>query len=222
MCALPEVRAALRSGRLTLTKALLVAKTATAETVDADITRIAGTTWHQAERESTESEDRQNCAQGVRRLWGPADAMLTVSLAIRSVQARVRAATGRQIGAGEALALMALCFVDVWSGWVKERRKWWSKSRKEVFERTRGICAWPTCGRAAVHEHHIVPRSARGSDEVWNRVGLCRLHPRVGIHLGYLFLTGRAGERLVCRRRDGSGDTREVIGEDDAHIQPSG
>jgi hypothetical protein len=222
MCALPEIREALRSGRLTLTKALIVAKTATAETVDAEIARIGSTTWQQADRESTESEMRQNRAQGVRRLWGPADAMLTVSLAIRSVQAWVRAATERQICAGDALALMADHFIDVWSGWVKQQKKWWPKSRKEVFERTRGICAWPTCARAAEHDHHIVPRSAGGSDEVWNRVGLCRLHHMVGIHLGFLVLTGRAGERLECRRRDGSGTTWEVIGENDAHIQPSG
>jgi hypothetical protein len=222
MCALPELREALRSGRLTLTKALIVAKTATAESVVAEIARIGSTTWQQAERESTESEERQNRAQGVRRLWGPADAMLTVALAIRCVQARVRAATGRQICAGKALALMADCFTDVWSGWAKQQRRWWPKSRKEVFERTRGICAWPTCGRAALHDHHIVPRSARGSDEVWNRVGLCAHHHLVGIHLSYLVLTGRAGERLVCRRRDGVGNTWEVIGENDAHIQPSG
>ena len=210
------LREALRTGKITFTKALLVAKTATPETVKAEIEKVKSTTYRQAERDATDREDRQNRAQGVRRVWGPRDAMLTVSLAIASVNARVRAATGRWISSGEALAIMADFFIEVWTPWVKEQQRWWSKERKEVFARTKGICAWPTCGKAAVHEHHIRPRSQGGMDEVSNLCALCAHHHLRGIHLGYLLIEGRAGECLVFRRVDGLGDVWEIVGEDDA------
>jgi hypothetical protein len=221
MCALPKLREALRSGRLTLTKALLVAKVATPETVVEEIERAASTTWQQSERESTEKEVRQNRARGGRRVWGPKDAMLVLAIAIRAVQAWVEATEGRRIGAGEAVGVMSDHCVEVWTLEVKEEQRWWSKARKEVFGRTQGICAWPGCSRAAVHDHHIRPRSAGGSDEVANRCGSCGYHHMVGIHDGYLLIEGRAGECLVFLRRDGLGEVWEVVGENEARRRSS-
>ncbi|MHC4472868.1 MAG: HNH endonuclease, partial [Planctomycetota bacterium] len=74
MGALPELREALSAGRLTLSKALIVARDATPDDVSARIAEAVSTTWQQLERESTAREDRQNRARGVRRLWGPEDA----------------------------------------------------------------------------------------------------------------------------------------------------
>ena len=40
-------------------------------------------------------------------------------------------------------------------------------------------------------------RSQGGSDAATNLAGLCAPHHLRGVHLGYLDVTGRAGERLV-------------------------
>jgi len=71
MFALPELRDALSSGRLTCSKALLVAQDATAEDVADLIAQASETTWQQTEREATAREDRRNRAASVRRLWAP-------------------------------------------------------------------------------------------------------------------------------------------------------
>jgi len=68
MRALPALRAALASGRLTYSKALLLAQDATAEDVEARIEEACSTTWQQTERDTTEREERRNRAAGVRRV----------------------------------------------------------------------------------------------------------------------------------------------------------
>lgn len=80
MCALPELRFALERGKLTFSKALLVAKDATPWNILERIDDAATTTCQQVERECTEREDRKNRAQGTRRLWGPKEAMETVAI----------------------------------------------------------------------------------------------------------------------------------------------
>ncbi|MFI5403706.1 MAG: hypothetical protein ACHQ1G_12285 [Planctomycetota bacterium] len=71
MFALPELRDALSSGRLTCSKALLVAQEATEENVADLIAQASATTWQQTERDATAREDRRNRAVSVRRLWAP-------------------------------------------------------------------------------------------------------------------------------------------------------
>ena len=81
-----------------------------------------------------------------------------------------------------------------------------------------GLCAVPGCSRAAVHVHHLVFRSRGGGDEVWNGVALCAVHHLHGVHLGYLEVTGRAGERLFWRFATGEAfptEEWETHGEDD-------
>jgi hypothetical protein len=161
------------------------------------------------ERESTESEDRQDRAAGRRRLWGPVEAFETLSAAITSAQ-RFAEVFGEVIDVGEALARIADHFVEVWAVHLKPRKV--SKRRREVLLRNGGLCAAPGCSRAAEEEHHIVYRSRGGTDEVGNLVGLCAVHHRRGVHRGRLVLTGRAGERLVWRF--GSGEVFETRGAD--------
>jgi hypothetical protein len=81
---MPEIRVALRNGKLTYTKALFVAKHATPRDVVKCIEEAASTTVEQTQKESDEREDRQNRAAGVRRLWGPEEPMETVFMAIRA------------------------------------------------------------------------------------------------------------------------------------------
>ncbi|MFQ5845429.1 MAG: hypothetical protein ACE5JG_10635, partial [Planctomycetota bacterium] len=152
MSALPQLRDALSSGRLTWSKALLVAKDATPGDVAERIEQATSTTWQQLERQSTEDEERRNRAAGVRRLWGPKDAAQTVAEAILSARALWQA-RGEVIGSGEALAVVADHFVEVWSQHLK--RRWTGRDRREVLMRHRGLCAVPGCSRPATHEHHV-------------------------------------------------------------------
>ncbi|HEX8908020.1 MAG TPA: HNH endonuclease [Anaeromyxobacteraceae bacterium] len=62
--------------------------------------------------------------------------------------------------------------------------------------RDRGYCQAPGCSRAAVHAHHLHFRSAGGSDDPANLTSLCAAHHLVGVHRGYLRVTGTAPDRL--------------------------
>jgi len=193
---LPPLRDALRTGRITLTKALLVADHATPHSIEQDIEDATRDTWQSMDKKSTEREDRQNRADGVRRLWGPADAFETVLYAIWSLQAAETRRTGSQPGKGEALARIADHFVVVWELHLAldPRQQRVPKRRKEVFARNGGLCAVPGCSQAAQHEHHIEFRSQGGSDEVTNLVALCACHHLRAVHGGRLTVRGRAGE----------------------------
>jgi hypothetical protein len=197
ICALPELGEALYAGRLTYSKALLVAKNATPHDVEERIAAAAATTLQQTERESTEEEERRNRAAGVRRLWGPKDAVQTVTDAIVSAQAAWVGVHGESPDAGQALALVAEYFLKV----SKEHRPGRSmpRERREVLMRYGGKCAAPGCTRDARHVHHVTFRSRGGSNAVWNKVPLCSPHHLHGIHRGYLTLNGKAGSWLVWR-----------------------
>jgi hypothetical protein len=104
---------------------------------------------------------------------------------------------GVEIDESEALAVIADHFVEVcWAHEPPLKREWIDGRRRRVLMRKAGLCAVPGCSRAAVHLHHIVFRSRGGGDDATNLVGLCACHHLHGIHLGYLEVTGRAGERL--------------------------
>jgi hypothetical protein len=160
--------------------------------VAARIEEAAGTSWQQIERDSTEAEARRDRALGLRRIWGPKEAMEMLALAVSAAMAR-----DPGLSAGEALAVLADHYVSTWERTRKRRRtpRW----REEVLARTGGLCAAPGCTRAAEHVHHVVFRSEGGSDEPSNLVGLCWVHHQRGVHFGVLTVTGRAGERLVWR-----------------------
>jgi hypothetical protein len=84
--------------------------------------------------------------------------------------------------------------------------------------RKAGLCAAPGCSRAACHLHHIVFRSRGGTDDPRNLVGLCAVHHLHGIHLGYLEVTGLAGERLHWKLGTGESVPLEewiTLGDDD-------
>lgn len=214
MVKLPSLRMAMLTGRLTYSKALLVARDATAEDVGRRIREAAETTWQQTERQSTEKEDRRNLAAGVRKIWGPAEAMETIEAAISAAKRVFFRKTGLRIGDGEAFGIVAAGFVDEWGD--AARRKRLSPLKRKVFERTKGICATPGCGNPAEHMHHIIYRSNEGPDEEWNCCYLCfRCHRK--IHKGRMQVMGRAGERLQWRfwRGRGRWERWETIGADD-------
>ena len=220
MSALPELRAALASGQLTYSKALLVARDAKPEDVAGRVQEAADTTWQQTERESTERERVRNRAAGVRRLWGPKDASETVVLAILSAQAWWKERIGGEIDAGEALAVIADHFAEVWKEHVRRQRVSLGY-RVEVVERAEGKCAVPGCGRPVRHVHHLVFRSQGGCDTPANEIGLCVAHHLHGVHAGLLLVSGRGGERLAWQLGlDARGVPLEewvTLGKDDVH-----
>lgn len=197
MRALPALREALTSSRLTYSKVLLVAQGATPHNVEGRIAEAVSTTWQQTEREATEDEERQNRAAGVRRLWGPKDAVLTVTDAILSAQTLWMKTMGSSIEGGTALAMVALYFLKVCHLHRPPRRM--PRARKEVLMRHGGLCAVPGCSCPAKQVHHIKFRARGGTRQVWNEVALCAAHHLRGVHRGYLVVEGVAGERLIWR-----------------------
>jgi len=177
------------------------------------IEEATSTTWQQLERESTECEDRRNCAQGIRRIWGPEDAVRTITDAIASAKA-VALETGLgEIESGEALALVATHFIHVWHAHKKGKPP---ALRREVLMRHGGLCAVPGCSAAAHHEHHIHYRSRGGADTAPNLVGLCAQHHLRGVHQGHLDVTGSAGERLEWQF--GNGEEWVTNGRNDVSV----
>jgi 5-methylcytosine-specific restriction endonuclease McrA len=107
---------------------------------------------------------------------------------LRAAFRAVRAVEGRLLDDGRCLVRVARHFADTWRAHVKKAR---TLSQK-VRERDSCRCQVPGCSRRAVHAHHITPRSRGGGDERENLVGLCAFHHLVGIHGGYLRVSGRA------------------------------
>ncbi len=211
---LPALRMALVTGRLTYSKALAVARDATRGDVGRKIREAAQASCQQTERKGVEEEDRQNLAAGIRRIWGPEEAVETITAAISAMKRVVLRETGLRIQSGEAYGLVAAGFSEEWSDPV--RRKRLSPLRRKVHARTKGLCATPGCGNPAEHMHHIVYRSHGGPDEEWNCVFLCfRCHRR--IHRGRMEVKGKAGERLEWRlwRGQGRWEVWETVGADD-------
>jgi len=216
MCALPALRAALKRGTITLTKALLLAKDGNPSDIEDRIADAASTTCQQVERESTEKEERKNRARGVRRLWGPKDAMETVAMAITTAK-RFAAEQEEDADAEEALEAMSQLFVSVWT--VHLAGKSTPKRRERILSRTNGICASPTCQRPAEHLHHLKLRSQGGDEQTTNLIGLCAICHQRRVHRGKIVVTGEAGKLLIWKL--GSVDGRPVeewvmYGDDDA------
>ena len=93
----------------------------------------------------------------------------------------------RAIGRGEALGAMLEHVLAEWRvDDVKVLR------RHAIFARDRWRCVVPGCtSMRNLQDHHIVFRSADGSDEPENRVTLCAWHHLRGVHAGIVRITGR-------------------------------
>ena len=75
-----------------------------------------------------------------------------------------------------------------------------STRRTRVYERDGYRCAAPCCtSRQNLEEHHVVYRSRGGSDDLANRVTLCRFHHQRGEHGGLMSCRGSAPLGLAFR-----------------------
>lgn len=78
------------------------------------------------------------------------------------------------------------------------RREPGARRPDPVIERDGYRCAVPGCtSRCNLHDHHVVFRSAGGSDEPENRITLCAFHHQRGVHEGRMAIRGRAPDRLA-------------------------
>jgi hypothetical protein len=67
-----------------------------------------------------------------------------------------------------------------------------------VVERDGYRCAVPGCtSRRSLHDHHVVFRSACGSDAPTNRITLCAFHHQRCLHAGLMRIRGGAPDGLV-------------------------
>ncbi len=70
--------------------------------------------------------------------------------------------------------------------------------RHPVIERDGYRCAVPGCtSRRDLHDHHVVFRSACGSNALVNRIALCAFHHQRCLHAGLLRVRGCAPDGVV-------------------------
>jgi len=144
--------------------------------------------------------ERQMCAHSIdveatQRLewWLPRD----VAWLFRAVQAdfhaRLRTA---ELGAASESAVFAAVLDHAISTWTLHdptRRR-----PNPVFGRDGYRCAVPGCSsHRNLHDHHIVFRSAGGSDALGNRITLCAFHHQRHLHARRLRIQGQAPDRLL-------------------------
>lgn len=68
----------------------------------------------------------------------------------------------------------------------------------EIYIRDGWRCMAPGCtSRKNLEDHHIIYRSRGGSDDLWNRVTLCRFHHQQGEHGGLMRCRGKAPLGLI-------------------------
>jgi len=201
----PSLRQAMRDGRVSYEKARLIARHASDATVDSLIDRAGRMTCIELRRELEAKEEAQMCAKRVLDLVAPRRVLALLALAFRAA----RKAAGRWLPPGECLRIIAAHFIEVWKPILAER----NTPQKRVLARDRGFCQVPGCSRAATQVHHIEYRSAGGSDEEGNLVGLCAAHHLRGVHLGYIRVSGKAphGLRWQLGVRLGAAPLLEIV-----------
>ena len=97
----------------------------------------------------------------------------------------------RRLGTpGAALEAMFDHCIDTW--WVSTPRE------HRVFARDGWRCTVPGCtSQRNLHAHHVLFRSAGGSDDDANLTTLCAAHHQRGVHAGVIRISGRAPGELV-------------------------
>jgi hypothetical protein len=135
------------------------------------------------------AEKRREAAEFFFR--APRDVARIFRAVLATVQRRIERAENRGSSQSEALELMFEHVFEVWGRWRPVPKKY------RVFDRDGWRCAVPGCsGYRELHDHHIVFRSAGGSDALENRVTLCAWHHLRGVHAGVVGVRGKAPEGL--------------------------
>ncbi|MFO0582564.1 MAG: HNH endonuclease [Anaeromyxobacter sp.] len=186
---LPQLREAMRSGKLSYEQARLVSKLATPEDVAAKIEEAAGKTCITLQRETMAELHRQ--------MWNSEylDVFVTEeidSLLAEAVQA-ARKAAGRWIPVADAIEAIARHCLDVWTPIVHEKMK----KAHPIMVRDGGECTVAGCSRVGDDVHHIEFRSHGGDDSDENQTGMCKPHHLRGLHAGNIWVYGSAPDKLT-------------------------
>jgi hypothetical protein len=123
----------------------------------------------------------------------PCDVAALFCAVPETVRSRLRAERGRTLTDGEVFDSMLDCALLTWT--LRDPR---TRHPDPVVERDGYRCAVPGCtSRRNLHDHHLIFRSAGGSDAPHNRVALCAFHHTRCLHAGLLRVRGRAPDGLV-------------------------
>ena len=195
---LPQLRRAMRAGRISYEKARLIAWQADDTTVEEYIGVAESMTCIELRRKLEGDEERQMCARGDFDFRAPHRVATLLTVAISAA----RKAAGEWISPGECFRRIAQHFIDTWEPALKEQ----STPQRRILARDRGFCQARGCSRAATQVHHVQFRSAGGSDDPANLVSLCAAHHLHGVHKGWIRVRGLAPHALEWelgeRRKD--------------------
>ena len=110
---------------------------------------------------------------------------------LATLQRHLERASGRPSSQDEAFDAMLDHALESWGSHGPLPKK------HRVFARDGWRCTVPGCtGYRNLHDHHVVFRSAGGSDELANRTTLCVWHHLRAIHAGLARCVGQAPGRL--------------------------
>jgi hypothetical protein len=113
-----------------------------------------------------------------------------VARLVRAVLCSVRRRRGPLTTEGEAFGWMLDHAIAVWSLDASGAR---ARRAHRVFARDGWRCTVPGCSSYRnLHDHHVVFRSAGGSNDLANRTTLCAAHHLRGVHAGVVRCTGEA------------------------------
>ncbi|MFT3913053.1 MAG: HNH endonuclease signature motif containing protein [Anaeromyxobacteraceae bacterium] len=187
--ALPELREALRTGALSYEQARAVAKVATPADVAPRIVAAAKKPAIETRREVQQELDQQMWREGTVKASVPRDVDELFAEALLS--ARLRSGPG--LSPGQALFLMSFHFTDVWEPLALDL----VLKADEIKLRDGGRCQVPGCSHPAEHVHHVRFRSQGGRTTGTNLVSVCSAHHLIGIHKGFIRVSGTAPGGLV-------------------------
>ena len=121
----------------------------------------------------------------------PRDVARLFRAVLATLQRHLERASGRPSSQDEAFDAMLDHALESWGSHGPLPKKY------RVFARDGWRCTVPGCtGYRNLHDHHVVFRSAGGSDELANRTTLCVWHHLRAIHAGLARCVGQAPGRL--------------------------
>ncbi len=134
------------------------------------------------------------------RVTAPRDVACLFRAVLCTLRRAIERETGRLPTEAEGFAAMIDHALRAWGVddlWLRQRLRQTMGKKHAVFERDGWRCAVPGCtSRRNLQAHHIVFRSADGSDALENQTTLCAHHHHRGVHAGHVGIRGRAPDAL--------------------------
>jgi hypothetical protein len=139
-------------------------------------------------RKLTREKERQMNVRNRLGVAMPRRIAVVLAAAIETVKAR----TQKVVSTGEALAFVAVNFMETWDEAVPAQTR-----SQRIRERDGHVCQVPGCSRKAAHAHHVTFKSHAGDpNDPANQVALCAFHHLRCIHGGYMEVFGEAPDEL--------------------------